>query len=231
MEQITPNQQLFEIRYRAEPRVLDHRGVWADQLLDLLAVSEWRIDSNRLDVFSKDKRKTVFISYKNAGVVLQNGTEKEFNEITNKFVGFLFRQSPFRNIALERLGILLRYAQKNGGEFEEIVRLYQEKFLTYSPKLLGVFDGRVIDIGTPVILETDLGKINFRSGPMKKEQLKEMFDFEEELPETSIFFESDYFLKSETVSSMNTKQIPNLVRDYIRGNWARCENFFELLTK
>ena len=66
---------------------------------------------------------------------------------------------------------------------------------------------------------------------MKKEQLKEMFDFEEELPETSIFFESDYFLKPETVSSMNTKQIPNLVRDYIRGNWARCENFFELFTK
>ncbi len=231
MEQITPNQQVLEIRYRAEPRVLDHRGIWADQLLDLLPVTEWRIDPNRLDVFSNDKRKNVFISYKNAGIVLHNGTEKEFNELISKFIGFLFRQSPFRNVALERLGILLRSAQKNDAIFENIVRLYQEKFITYSQDLLGVFDGRVIDVGTPVIIETDLGKINFRSGPMQKEQLTEMFEFEQELPETAIFFESDYFLKPDANSSMNAKQIPNLVRDYVRGNWARCEKFFELLNK
>lgn len=231
MEQPAINRQIFEIRYRAEPRILDHRGVWADQLLDLLAVTEWRIDPIRLDVLSKDKRKSVFISYKNAGIVLHNSNEKEFSELTSKFLGFLFRQSPFRNIALERLGVLLRAAKKSDGNFESIVQLYQDKFIAYSSNLLEVFNGRIIDVGTPVTLETDIGKINFRSGPMPKEQLTEMFESEDELPETAIFFECDYFLKPEINSTMNTKQIPNLVRDYIHDNWARCEKFFGLLNK
>ena len=70
------NENILEIRYKPNPKILDYRGTWAEALAQVMSVSEWRIDENRIDVSNKEKTLKAFASYKNAGAVIEGWTNR-----------------------------------------------------------------------------------------------------------------------------------------------------------
>ena len=66
---MTLNEQIVEIRYQPNAKVLDWRGRWAETMAAKLELPHWRIVDNRLDIHDKDEDRHCFISFRNAGFV------------------------------------------------------------------------------------------------------------------------------------------------------------------
>ncbi len=47
------SEAVFEIRFKPNPKVLDFRGVWAEQISKHMNLSEWRIDTNLIEIHDK----------------------------------------------------------------------------------------------------------------------------------------------------------------------------------
>jgi hypothetical protein len=92
-----------------------------------------------------------------------------------------------------------------------------------------MFNGKLIDIGAPMNFETESGRVNSNSGPMKKEQLSSFFQFQDKdtLPEVALYVEFDYWIKPS--EEMQQKEILSLVKNYSLENWNRFEGFRSLL--
>jgi hypothetical protein len=223
------NEQVLEIRYKPEARVLDHRGTWADQLQHQFNLSEWQITENRVDVYDKENSKRLFIAFRNAGCTLRNSGQTSFIQLTQSFLRFLFRQSFFRTLQVERIGVLGRFARRYNGSFENLLRIYKERVYSIRPEVERAFAAELVDIGSPLDFRTAQGEIHSATGPMKKEQLRQFFDFVKEPPDVALYFQIDYFLKPDSLQEMNHNQVIDLVASYIEGNWIRYEHFSELI--
>jgi hypothetical protein len=223
------NEQIFELRFKPEARILDHRGIWTEQLQSQFELSEWLITENRLDVYNKDNSKRIFVAFRNAGCTLRSSSEASFVQLTQTFLRFLLRQSPFRSFQIERIGVLGRFANTYTGSFEDLLRRYAERIYSIAPRASEAFDAELTDIGGFLDFRTAHGEIHSAMGPMQKKQLLEYFDFAKEPPEIASFFQFDYFTKPATPVSMNSQQLVDLVAEYTRDNWARYGRLSDLL--
>jgi len=225
------NEHILEIRYKPNPQMLDHRGNLAGSISHHMSLTEWRINENRVDVYSKDQLVRVFASFRNAGAVIRNTPLPDyFPNQTNKFLRHLFSLEPLRNpLIVQRFGVKSRFATPSPMPFEELLQQYRQKIVTLTPEAESAFDARLIDIGLPLNFETKYGKINSNSGPMEKEQLAKTFDFAvpESLPEVSLYVEFDYWLKPS--EEMSLEKITTLVKQYATENWQRHERIRALL--
>jgi hypothetical protein len=139
--------------------------------------SEWNITENRIDVFNKETNRRAFVSFKNAGLVIKNTpTKNYFPEQGNKLLRFLFKQEPFGDpLWVGRVGVRSRFATPYNGDFNDLLKLYMERYLNLTPGAKNVFAAEITDIGGPINLHTPQGKINLNSGPMQKVQLNFSF--------------------------------------------------------
>jgi len=215
----TISESIFEIRYTPNSKILDYRGTWAELVSHLMELSEWNITGNRIDVFDKEMNRRAFVSFKNAGVVIKNTpTKNYFPEQGNKLLRFLFKQEPFGDpLWVGRIGVRSRFATAFNGGFNDLLRLYMERFLSLTSGAKDVFAAEITDIGGPVNLHTNQGKINSNSGPMQKDQLKQFFDVEDELPEVALYFDLDYW--KEPKELVEGKDVMKIVKSYAEEIW------------
>jgi hypothetical protein len=223
------NEQIVEIRYRPNAKVLDYRGTWAEMLAEHLSLTEWQIIENRFDVFDKDNSRLGFVSYKNAGFIVHNSpTKNYFSDQANKFFRFLFDQKPFGDpLFIARVGVRSRFATEYNGSFEQLLELYSSRFLTLTPQAKTALAAKIIDLGGPIDAETALGKINSRSGPMSKQQIKEFFEFEDSPPDVAFYLDIDYWQKPEC--QVASKDLLATLRRYADENWDRHERIISLV--
>ncbi len=223
------NEQVLEIRFKPEARMLDHRGIWAEQLQRQFELSEWLIAENRLDVYAKDNSRRLFIAFRNAGCTIRNGDEASFVDLAQRFLRFMLRESPFRSMQFERVGVLGRFADAYAGSFEDLLHRYTERVYTIAPAASEAFAAELTDIGGSLNFSTARGEIHSATGPMRKKQLLQYFDFAKDAPEVGSYFQFDYFVKPAQPVSMNAQQLLDLVAEYIRDNWARYGRLSNLL--
>lgn len=224
-------EHILEIRYQPNSNILDYRGILANSISKHMELSEWRIDENRVDVYSKDQLIKVFVSFRNAGVVIRDTTESDyFANKASKYIRFLFSQKPMPDsISAGRIGVRSRFAVSSPIPFTKLVDQFQQRIFNISDAAMKAFDARLIDVGAPLNFETKNGKINTQSGPMEKEQLSGFFDFKDKdsLPNCALYFDFDYWTRPG--EPLVVKNIPSLIKLYSHENWERFTRLRSLI--
>jgi len=215
------SEHLIEIRYNPNPKILDYRGTWAEAVSRLMQLSEWRIDANRVDVSDKENIRRVFVSFKNAGMVINNSSNRNFLPgQSGKFLRFLFDQEAFgQKIFIKRIGVRGRFATAFGGEYKELLDLYTSRFVSLTDEAINALDAEVIDFGGPINFSTKIGNLNSMSGPMPKKQLQHFFSSIkiDKLPEIAFYLDLDYWKRPE--KEMNGREITDLTKRYAEEIW------------
>ncbi len=210
------NEYVFEVRCQPNPRVIDLRGKFAGQLSRYMELSEWLIDTNRIDVHSKDEKTRVFVGFRNFGMVLMdNPSHEHFRLQCDKFLRWLFRQTEVgSNLTIERVGVRLRFGVSFGGTFSELRDWIATRYF-HIPEAAKVAIGRdaeLEDMGLLLNWKDDLGTFNTTLGPMVAKELGNQFTRGEENPppEVGLYYDIDYFRKPnremmgiEIVSAIN----------------------------
>lgn len=224
------NEHILELRYKPNPQILDYRGRFVESFSSYMNLSEWRISNNRVDIHSKDELIRAFVSIKNAGLVLRNTDLPDyFPNQANKFIKHLFSTEPFNEpLLVRRLGVRSRFATISPIPFEKLIQECQRKVIKLNTEAANALEAELTDIAFHFNFETPLGKFYFNGGPMEKAQLEEFFDFvdPETLPETVLYVNLDYWLKSEEMSS---RKIKSLVKEFAMENWTRNEKICSLV--
>jgi hypothetical protein len=126
------NEHVLEIRYKPNPKVLDHRGTWAEEISRHMELSEWRIVENRIDIFSKTQDVHAFVGFRNAGLVARDTpTANFFPDKAVKLLRYLFSLEGFGDpLTVERLGVRSRFCTPFDGTFETLCERYATRLLT-----------------------------------------------------------------------------------------------------
>jgi hypothetical protein len=227
------NEYVFEVRYAPNPRMLDHRGKWAEQLSSQLALPEWQIDTNRLDVFSTDQKTRAFVGFRSTGLVLMDNPSRGYFETqSDKLLRWLFRQTEFgSNLMVERIGVRLRFGVRFSRTFEELrdritTRYFQ---LPEHMRIAVGEDAVLLDIAAVLNWKDALGAFNTTLGPMTGKELSNQFKRGEENPppDVGLYYDIDYFKKPESV--LMGVEIIRAVKNFASGASDRYQRIRDLI--
>ena len=188
--------QILEIRYKPIPKLLDYRGALVEAIANHMELPQWKIIENRIDIYDDDNTKHAFVSYRNAGFVVNDAdTKNYFSDQAVKLFLYLhrlpgFEEKPF----VERIGIRTRFCKPYGGTFESLLENYSKKYMGVTDQAAKILNGKLADIGGSVNYSSGQGNYNIGSGPMKSEQIRNFVDTEKEIPEVGLFFDIDYWI-------------------------------------
>jgi hypothetical protein len=223
------NDHTFEIRYKPNPKVLDFRGSWAEAISDHMKLSDWGILENRIDIYDEKSGERAFVGFKNAGFVARNTpTENYFSDKATKFFRYVLSLDGFgKSLFVERIGVRSRFCKKYEGTFEELREKYTIKYLSLTETAKKIIDAKLLDIGGPLNFVDKHGNFNTMSGPMVHEQLSNFFGEAEELPKVGLYFDIDYWLKSN--KEMEGGEILRQIEKFAISAWNKFEKISELI--
>lgn len=223
------SEHIFEIRYKPNPKILDHRGTWAELISKHMDLSEWMIVENRIDIYDKESKNRAFVGFSNAGFVCcDSPTANYFPEKTIKFFRFVlnlddFGSSPF----IMRVGVRSKFCTPFLGSFEQLCDRYSQRYLMLTEKAWDAINAKLIDIGGPLNFVDRHGNFNTISGPMPAEQMKQFFSHKKEFPEVGLYYDIDYWQKSE--KPVDGKEITQLISTFAKESWERHERVRDLI--
>lgn len=223
------NENIFEIRYKPNAKVLDYRGMWAEKISDHMRLAEWRIIENRIDVFDKDAKNRAFIGFRNAGFISHDTpTANYFPDQAVKFFNFVLELDGFGSpIFVTRIGVRLKFYTAFEGSFEELFERYSTRFLMVTDKAKEILNAKLIDIGGPLNFADSYGNFNTSSGPMTAEQARQFLSRTEDLPKVGLYFDIDYWQKPE--KRVENRKILELISSYSREAWNKHERIYNLI--
>jgi hypothetical protein len=223
------NEQILEVRYKPNPKILDYRGSWAEAISDHMALPEWRIVENRIDILDKEDGDHAFVGFRNAGFVAHNTpTRNYFSDKTLKFFKYLFTLTGFeKNPNVVRIGVLSKFCTEFKGDFNELKEKYTSNYLTLTDKAKKMFNAQLIDIGGPLNFADKFGNFNTMSGPMTEEQIRQFFEKAENFPAVGLYFQIDYWIKPNR--EVNEKEILKHIKQFADASWDRFEAINKLI--
>ena len=218
---ITVNENILEIRFKPNPKVLDYKGSWAEILSVELRLPEWQIIENRADIFEKQKKERVFIGYRNAGFTcIDTPTANYFPDKSIKFLKILFTLEGFGNpVFIERIGVRYKSITPHDKDFDDLLDRYTSRFLKLTDEAAKALDAKMIDIGGSLNFVDKLGNFNTDGGPMAKEQMKKFINREGDYPDVGLYFDIDYWTKPKKV--LNQTEIISIVKAFSTESWDR----------
>lgn len=223
------NEHIFEIRYKPNPKILDHRGTWAELISKHMDLSEWMIVENRIDIYDKEGKNRAFVGFSNAGFVCYDSpTANYFPEKTVKFFRFVLNLEDFGSTPfVMRIGIRSRFCTAFPGNFEDLCNRYSQRYLILTEKAQVAINAKLIDIGGHLNFVDKHGNFNTMSGPMPNEQMKQFFSHKKEFPEVGLYYDVDYWLKPE--KPVDGKEIIRLISTFAEESWKRHERVRDLI--
>jgi hypothetical protein len=227
------NESLFEIRYKPNAKLLDHRGEWAEKLSKHMSLEHWQIVENRLDVFSEDKERLLFLAYRNGGAMLINIPNKDyFYNFTNKLINFVMALEHFGDpIYIERIGVRNKFCTPFPGTFESLRNRYATRYFNIPDKAktaIGV-DAELIDVGVSIDFKDSIGEFKTMTGPMTSRQFPEFFSVKEGFPSVGIFYDIDYSVKPK--KNLASREIISTLQTLYSAGWDRYARVRDLLIK
>jgi len=227
------SEHILEIRYKANPKVLDYRGTWAALISEQMGLTDWRIIKDRIDIFDVERNNRAFVGFKNAGLVVRNSpTATYFPDQARKLFKFLFTLTGFdRNRLVTRIGVRSRSVTSFSGSFDNLVSRFSSRYLGLTPNAKKVLGAELVDIGGPLNFKDKHGNFNTSSGPMPKSQISRFFKFEDEdnLPDVGLYIDIDYWLKPEKTVADN--QILKIIRTFAQQAWHRHSQIQHLILR
>jgi hypothetical protein len=215
------NEHVLEIRYKANPKILDFRGAWAEGISNHMDLKHWRILENRVDVFNDNSSLHAFVGFKSAGFVAQDTDTKDFfSNKAVKYFKYLFSLDGFGlDIYVRRIGVRARFAQEYKNSFEDLMTKYSQNYLRLTEEAKKAINAELVDIGGPLNFKDKEGNFNTMSGPMKSEQLQNLLDGREKLPEVSFYYDIDYWITPDKI--LNEREIIRTVKAFSLSTWER----------
>ena len=186
---------ILEVRFRPDPEIIDRLGEIVRILGSEMAVSEWKIDSARTDVYDKDEALRAFVSFRNFGLIIRRPTtDNYFADQACKLVRVLSEAEwLLEPLRVDRLGVRLRWASPTPDSFEGLLSKYTSRVAPVPPAVTTLLGGTLTDISAPIYVSTNLGTIHSTSGPMLQEQLTQFFPFvgRDSLPKVALYVDLD----------------------------------------
>ena len=213
-KEIAVNENILEIRFKPNPKVLDFRGVWAEILSTELSLPEWQIVENRVDIFEKQMKERIFVGYRNAGFTcFDTPTPNYFPDKVIKFLKILLNLEGFGNlIFIERIGVRYKSITPYSKDFNDLLNKYISRYLNLTDEAIKVLNAKMIDIGGSINFVDKLGNFNTVSGPMAKEQMKKFITREGEYPDVGLYYDIDYWTRPKRV--MTQTEITGIVKAF-----------------
>lgn len=198
-------EQILEVRFKPDPKILDKRGDIAATLGDAF-LNKWSITPNSIELKSENEAKVkAFFGFRNMGVSSNYPYPKDdFLNLAKDYIKRGWHLIPFNN--LERIGVSTKLIVETDN-FTEYLRIFREKFIALNDDQLGQFGGDLVDISIPLNFSEGLNQFNIVLGPIQKEELEVFFkDQEKTIPDYGLFSHVDYFT-TEISPSIKQKDI------------------------
>lgn len=217
------NEHVLEVRYKPNPKILDHRGRWAEQISEHMSLRHWRIIENRIDIFSENEVEHAFVGFRNAGLIIADTPTKNFfPEKASKLFRFLFSLPDFgKSLHIERLGVRSKFCTPFGDSFERLVDLFSSKYVVMTPQAQTAVgtSAKLIDVGAPFNFVDKFGNFNTITGPMARAQLSDYFKKDKGFPDVGLFYDIDYFIRPNR--EISEKDVLSKIRDFADEAWER----------
>ena len=227
------NECIFEVRYKPNAKLLDHRGVWAEKIAQHLKLEHWQIVENRIDVFSEDRNTHAFLGFRNGGLTLLDVPNKEyFENYSRNLLEFIFALENFGNpIYIERIGVRCMFCTPFWGSFSELRDRFSTRYLNITKQGIEAIgsDAKLIDIGAPLDFTDSIGNFKTLFGPMQGEQFGDFFTRKGEFPSVGTFYNIDY--SSHPQKQLTGIQVIETIREFLDAGWDRHARVRDLLIK
>lgn len=224
------SEQILEIRYKPNSKILDYRGSWAEAISNYMKLPEWGIMENRVDIYNKDQKERAFVGFRNAGYVVQDApTRNYFPDKLSKYLKYLFGLEGFGNsLYIERLGIRSRFCRAFDGEFDKLLEKYTSGYFSLTNKAKEVLNAKLLDISGALDFQDKYGNFNTSSGPIKESQMERFgLKREEGLPAVGLFFDIDYWITPK--KEISDKDVLKKVEEFANSAWDRFEKISLLI--
>lgn len=230
-----PNDFTVEIRFKPNPRMLDHRGEWAARLSELLELDKWVIAENVLDVHDEPTTQRALVAFNRCALTMIDVTGSEvFSARAIKFLTFLFDLPDFtRRLWVHRLGVKPRFFTLFDGGFEQLLNRVKDRYFdlkTEAKEAIGE-SATLTDIGALLDLKDDLGDFKSLCGAMKRDQARTIMDYrkKDELPLVGLYYDIDYFTKPD--KEMRDDEIAGTIQKFAYEGWQRHQRIRSLIVR
>ncbi len=226
------SEHILEIRYKANPKILDYRGTWAELISKYMDLAHWQIIENRIDIFDLERKNRAFVGFKNSGFITRNSpTADYFPNQARKLFSYLFDElkgfdkKPF----IERIGVRSKIVTSFPESFEVLVKRYNSRYLQLTPEAESIINAELVDIGGPLNFKDSYGNFNTMSGPMPKQQMGGFFrsNDKDNFPDVGLYVDIDYWQKPQ--KEIPHKEILKLIRTLAEQAQRRHEQVRNLI--
>lgn len=190
----TITKHICEVRFKPDPKILDRRGEVTAALSDN-TFKNWKITNNKIEFANEDDMfVSAFFSYRNLGTSSCFPHDSQyFIDTTKEFIKRSWTFFPSNNVV--RVGVRSSVLVDLGKSFKDYFEMYKKNISQFSKK--GLFNADLVDVGLNLNFANGDEYFNVTTGPMEQEQMKIFFqeNSEEELPDTCVYVEIDYFKK------------------------------------
>ena len=191
------SQNVLEVRFKPNARILDRRGDWVETLASKLDLPRWQIIDNRVDLFTEDRSLRAFISFRNFGYIAEDVKKlSQHQDWARKALKAVFTLPGFPTpLQTVRVGVRGRFCVAYSGSFESLRDLIVASYVAPSEALTAALGSEVLlkDIGAPLNFSDDVGNFNTHCGAMRRDQLKQFFENRDGLPEVALYYDVDYW--------------------------------------
>jgi len=226
------NECIFEIRYKPNAKLLDHRGIWAEEIAQHLRLEHWQIVENRIDVFSEDRNTHAFLGFRNGGLTLLDVPNKEyFINYSKNLLAFIFGLEGFGDpVYIERIGVRCMFCTPYQGTFSELKDRFASRYLAITKQAMEAIgiDAKLKDIGAPLDFSDSIGNFKTMFGPMLNEQFGDFFTKKGEFPPVGLFYNIDY--SSHPKINLKGSQVIETIGEFLDAGWDRHTRVRDLLT-
>lgn len=227
------NEIIFEVRFKPNTKALDRRGEWAEALTNHTRLEHWQIDQNRIDVFSKDREIHAYVSFRNAGLTVNDVPNRDyFPNYADNFLSFVFELNGFGDTKrVERIGVRKKFCTPFTGSFEELMKRYSTRYLIIPEKAWEAIGpgSKLADIGGHLNFADQTGNFNTMSGPMLQKQFSDYFSNGGQFPTVGLYYEIDYWVRPQ--ATMSGKDVIATIQNLFSAGWERHLRIRDLIIK
>lgn len=223
------SEHILEIRYKPNPKILDHRGTWAELISAELGLAHWRIIENRIDIHDKDRKELAFVGFRNSGFTCFDApTANYFPDKAVKFLKFVLNLEDFGSpVLVERLGVRSKFVFSHPQGFEDLRERFSSRFFSLTDAAKSAISAKLVDIGLSLNFADKLGNFNTICGPMQEEQIRQYIDRAGDYPKIGLFFDIDYWVRPN--KEMDSAEILRLIRGYATEGWNRSDRIRDVV--
>jgi len=222
------NEQILELRYRPNARIIDYRGELAELIAEQLNLPRWRVSQDRVDVFDESHRHRAFVSHRNVGFSVQDSaTSNYFGDKAGQFLRFVADIEPVgKTWTVLRLGVRSKFCSPVELDFEEAVERFNQRYSVLTPQAEEAIAADVEDFGSTLELRDQHGWFKLQIGPMAEDQLGRFFKDRDEYPDVGIYCDIDYALTDQEVT---VDDAIRFLRATAQASWERRDRLERML--